>query len=144
MKIKRCILGIPARLKASRLPKKILADINGTPMLKRVLDRCKKVKNASGTVVCTEDQEIFDLVKNWGGECFLTSNNFNSGSERLSSVTNEMMRICWGKEYNDLFIEEKQNLIKKTGIINIQGDQPFIDPNVITKLILFSFISGIL
>ena len=135
MRIKRCILGIPARLKSSRLPNKILADINGIPMLKRVLDRCNNVKNAYGVVVCTEDLEIFDLVKSWGVECFLTSNNFNSGSERLSSITSEMMKICWGEGYNRLSKEEKVNLFKETGIINIQGDQPFIDPSVITKLI---------
>tara|TARA_A100001388_G_scaffold275967_1_gene262578 strand:+ start:12828 stop:13646 length:819 start_codon:yes stop_codon:yes gene_type:complete len=135
MKIKRCILGIPARLKSSRLPNKILADINGFPMIKRVIDRCNKVKNAYGVVVCTEDQEIFNLVKSWGGECLLTSNNFKSGSERLSSVTNKMMKICWGDEYYLSSAAAKQNFIKETGIINIQGDQPFIDPNVITKLI---------
>ena len=39
----------------------------------------QKVKNAYGVVVCTEDQEIFDLVKEWGGICFLTENNFKSG-----------------------------------------------------------------
>ena len=65
----------------------------------------------------------------------MTSNKFNSGSERLSSVTKEMMRICWGEEYDLLSPESKENLIKETGIINVQGDQPFIDPNVITKLI---------
>ena len=135
MKIKRCILGIPARLKSSRLPNKILADINGTPMLKRVLDRCKMVSNAYGIVVCTEDKRIFDLVQDWGGKCFLTSNNFNSGSERLSSISNKMLEICWEDQYKSWSEKRKENCIKETGIINIQGDQPFVDPEVITKLI---------
>jgi len=135
MQIKRCILGIPARLKSSRLPNKILADINGEPMLKRVLDRCKKVRNSYGVVICTEDQEIFDLVKEWGGICFLTKNNFKSGSERLSSITNSLLEICWEDHYKNWSDKEKENCIQKTGIINIQGDQPFIDPGIITKLI---------
>lgn len=135
MQIKRCILGIPVRLQSSRLPNKILADINGEPMLKRVLDRCKKVSNAHGVVVCTEDQEIFDLVKEWGGICFLTGNNFNSGSSRLSSITNKLLEICWADHYNFWSQEEKKSCLQETGIINIQGDQPFINPDVITKLI---------
>lgn len=135
MKIKRCILGIPARLKSSRLPNKILADINGKPMLKRVLERCHKVKNAYGVVVCTEDRKVYDFVKECGWDCLLTSNNFSSGSERLASVTDKLVSICWGDEYKSWPENIKLKAFNETGIINIQGDQPFIDPNVITKLI---------
>tara|TARA_B100000886_G_scaffold259975_1_gene184846 strand:+ start:223 stop:1080 length:858 start_codon:yes stop_codon:yes gene_type:complete len=135
MKIKRCILGIPARLDSSRLPNKILADINGKPMLKRVLNRCNMVNNSYGIVVCTENKEVKEFVESWGYSCFLTSKNCKSGSERLASKTDELLKTCWGDDYNYWDKEKKKKALNQTGIINIQGDQPFIDPLVICKLI---------
>ena len=135
MRLKRCILGIPARLDSSRLPNKILADINGKPMLQRVLKRCSMVNNNYGIVVCTENKKVKDFVESWGYRCFLTSKNCKSGSERLASIIDKLLNTCWGEDYNHWDKEKKKEALNQTGIINIQGDQPFIDPLVITNLI---------
>ena len=94
MRIKRCILGIPARLDSSRLPNKILADINGKPMLQRVLKRCSMVNNNYGIVVCTENKKVKDFVESWGYRCFLTSKNCKSGSERLASIIDKLLNYA--------------------------------------------------
>ncbi len=114
------IIAIPARLESSRLPGKILADIGGKPMIQRVLENCRKAKKADEIFVCTDSESLANQVKNWGFKCLLTSPKCESGSERIASVIDRLI----GK-----------SMLKETLIINVQGDQPFIDPNIIDMMI---------
>ena len=111
MKIKRCILGIPARLDSSRLPNKILADINGQPMIKRVLERCSKAIGPKAVVLCTDSDELKFLAEKWGYKVLLTSSECSSGSERIASVVDELIAIAWADKYSDkeLFKSSKYN-----------------------------------
>ena len=112
----KIFVAVPARLESKRLPGKILKDIGGIPMIRRVLQRCAKAKAPDDIVLCTDSLRLVKDAKNWGFKSLLTSKECKSGSERLASVINDIVG---------------DNDLKKSLIINVQGDQPFIDPSVI-------------
>src|ERR1700744_627815 len=100
---------IPARYASSRFPGKPLVDIKGKSMIQRVYEQAKKAKGLDKVVVATDDERIYHHVKNFGGEAVMTEANHPSGTDR-----------CW---------EALQQLDEPYQyIINIQGDEPLIDP----------------
>jgi len=106
------ILGIiPARYASTRFPGKPLVDIAGKSMLQRVYEQAKKCESLHDVIVATDDTRIFDHVKGFGGAAAMTSDNHQSGTDRCAEVAAQH------PEY--------------TVIINIQGDEPFIDPEQI-------------
>jgi 3-deoxy-manno-octulosonate cytidylyltransferase (CMP-KDO synthetase) len=110
------ILGvIPARYASTRFPAKMLADIAGKPMIQRVFEQVKKAKNLSKVVVATDHEAIAEKVKSFGGEVMMTNPEHQSGTDRCSEVLS------------------KQTM-PFTHVINIQGDEPFIDPEQIDIL----------
>ncbi len=115
----RVIVAVPARLESSRLPGKVLADIGGKPMIQRVLEACKKAKTPHEIVLCTDNHLLIQYSQSWGFKALLTSKECESGSERIASVIHKLI----GTENP-----------KNTVIINVQGDQPFIDPSVIDAM----------
>lgn len=118
------ILGIiPARFASSRFPGKPLADIGGKSMIQRVYEQALKAKSLSKVVVATDDARILDHVLKFGGEAFMTSENHPSGTDRCFEA---LQKAGGGSKFDY--------------IINIQGDEPFIDPETIeqmTKLLDF-------
>jgi 3-deoxy-manno-octulosonate cytidylyltransferase (CMP-KDO synthetase) len=113
------ILGIiPARYASSRFPGKPLADIGGKPMIQRVYEQASKV--LSQVVVATDDQRILDVVKLFGGEAVMTSEQHRSGTDRCAEALNKT-EAAHGQTYNV--------------VANIQGDEPFIRPEQLDKLI---------
>ncbi|MBS1934691.1 MAG: 3-deoxy-manno-octulosonate cytidylyltransferase [Bacteroidetes bacterium] len=106
---------IPARYASTRFPGKPLLDIKGKTMIQRVYEQAKKSKSLHKVVVATDDQRIFDHVIYFGGEAVMTGANHPSGTDR-----------CW-----DAFKQLKEAY---QYIINIQGDEPFIDPSQIDTL----------
>lgn len=116
-----CVVAVPARLESSRLPGKVLADIGGKPMLQRVLERCALASAPGAVVLCTDSQDLIDRAGSWGFGALLTGVGCESGSERLASVADQLVARCGGTTENTL-------------IINVQGDQPFIDPAVIDAM----------
>lgn len=108
------IIGIiPARYKSERFPGKPLADIRGKTMIQRVYEQAMKARLLDEVIVATDDPRIFGHVKGFGGKVVMTSADHFSGTERCE----EALKLA-GKEKFD-------------GIINIQGDEPFIDPGQI-------------
>jgi 3-deoxy-manno-octulosonate cytidylyltransferase (CMP-KDO synthetase) len=110
------IIGIiPARYASTRLPGKPLADILGKSMLQRVYEQSSKSKFLKRVVVATDDERIFDHVKSFGGEVMMTAENHPSGTDR-----------CWdaAQQINETF----------EYVINVQGDEPFINPQQIDEL----------
>ena len=87
--IRKKIIAVPARLNSSRLPKKLIADIGGKLMISRVLEQCKKSVPESNIVLCTDSEELSIIAKNLGINSLITSSSCSSGSERISSVTEE-------------------------------------------------------
>jgi 3-deoxy-manno-octulosonate cytidylyltransferase (CMP-KDO synthetase) len=110
------ILGvIPARYASTRFPGKPLVDILGKSMIRRVYEQAMASKSLSKVIVATDDQRIFDHVKAFGGEVLMTKENHPSGTDRCQEVV-----LKNGKAFDY--------------IINIQGDEPFIDPSQIDLL----------
>ena len=134
MHIEKTIIAIHARLESSRLPNKILADINGKPMIQRVVEQCSKAKGPVNIVICTDSEEIGLLINRLGYEYINTHKSCASGSERISSVINQLIKLAWGESNNSSIKFDKKDKLLRTGIINVQGDQPLLDPSIITKM----------
>lgn len=98
---------IPARYASTRLPGKPLLLIHGKPMIQRVYEQTKKSGLINSVIVATDDKRIYHCVKNFGGEVMMTSKKHQSGTDRLSEVAEK---------------------IKCDIVVNIQGDEPYIDP----------------
>ncbi len=110
------ILGvIPARYASSRFPGKPLIDIQGKTMIQRVYEQASASEKLSKVVVATDDQRIFDHVVSFGGEAIMTKEDHPSGTDRCYEALQKT-----GTHYNY--------------VINIQGDEPFIDPSQINLL----------
>jgi 3-deoxy-manno-octulosonate cytidylyltransferase (CMP-KDO synthetase) len=110
------ILGvIPARYASSRFPGKPLVDILGKSMIQRVYEQAKKSNKLNEVVVATDDERIFNHVKSFGGQAVMTEANHPSGTDRCFEAFKKL-----GKDFKY--------------IINIQGDEPFIDPSQIDLL----------
>lgn len=108
---KKIIGVIPSRYASSRFPGKPLADVGGTSLIKRVYEQAQKALSLSKIVVATDDERIFNHVKNFGGEVVMTSLLHRNGTERCAEVIS--------KE-DDFY-----------ALINIQGDEPFVSPSQI-------------
>jgi 3-deoxy-manno-octulosonate cytidylyltransferase (CMP-KDO synthetase) len=103
---------IPARLKSTRLPDKPLADIHGKPMIVRVAERAR-LSGASRVVVAADEQRILDVVLAHGFEAVMTRPDHASGTERLAEAADIL------------------KLADDTVVVNVQGDEPLIDPQLI-------------
>ena len=101
---------IPARYASTRFPGKPLVIIQGKSMIQRVYEQAKRSKKLSDVVVATDDKRIADHVKSFGGKFIMTSAKHRTGTERCAEVS------------------KKLRLSNKDVVINIQGDEPFIDP----------------
>jgi 3-deoxy-manno-octulosonate cytidylyltransferase (CMP-KDO synthetase) len=101
---------IPARFASTRLPGKPLADIAGKPMIQHVYEQALKAKLPSSVWVATDDQRVYDAVQAFGGHAVMTSCEHCTGTDRLAEVARR----------HDADI-----------IVNIQGDEPLIAPEVI-------------
>jgi 3-deoxy-manno-octulosonate cytidylyltransferase (CMP-KDO synthetase) len=127
MAIRKSVVAVPARLQSSRLPNKVLADIGGKPMIQRVLERCREASSVDAVVLCTDSRQLQELAERLGFRVLMTSPDCSSGSERIASVADDLMALAWG---------DQSPLAEQTAIINVQGDQPFIDPAVIEVMVL--------
>ena len=109
------ILGIiPARFESSRFPGKPLVDIAGKSMIQRVYEQCQKSSRLDKVLVATDDLRILDHLKSFGGEGIMTSSKHTSGTDRCGEVAEQF------PEFDIL--------------VNIQGDEPMIDPHQIDLL----------
>lgn len=110
------VLGIiPARFASSRFPGKPLVDIGGKTMIQRVYEQAKKCKSLHEVIVATDHAGIAEEVKKFGGAVSMTSANHQSGTDRCYEA-----------------LKNQQELYDY--VINIQGDEPFINPKQITEL----------
>lgn len=110
------ILGvIPARFASTRFPGKALATLDGKPILQHVFERCAQAKYLSQVIVATDDDRIADAARSFGAPVRMTRNDHASGSDRVAEVASA----------------EDCSLI-----VNIQGDEPLIDPLAIDTAVL--------
>ncbi len=105
---------IPARYASTRFPGKALADIGGKPMIQHVYERTCRASLVSRVIVATDDPRIADVIQQIGGEAVMTSASHETGTDRLAEVARDL--DC------DL-------------VVNVQGDEPLIDPAMIDQAI---------
>ena len=105
---------IPARYKSSRFPGKPLADICGRPMIWWVYNQCKKVEDFDAVYVATDDKKIFDTCESLGIDVIMTSESHRTGTDRIGEVARKVPA--------DLYV-------------NIQGDEPLLEPATIRAAI---------
>jgi 3-deoxy-manno-octulosonate cytidylyltransferase (CMP-KDO synthetase) len=114
------VLGIiPARYASSRFPGKPLVMIDGKSMIQRVYEQALKCKELSSVIIATDNEIIEKHIRTFNGNVTMTSVHHSSGTERCNEVI-ERFGIDQEDPYNV--------------IINIQGDEPFIDPRQISEL----------
>lgn len=115
-KIKKTIGIIPARYASVRFPGKPLVDIDGKSMIQRVYEQASKVSDLSAVYVATDDERIYTHVQSFGGKVMMTAESHRSGTDRCAEVLEKLTDPDVGF------------------VINIQGDEPFIDPYQIQQL----------
>jgi 3-deoxy-manno-octulosonate cytidylyltransferase (CMP-KDO synthetase) len=106
---------IPARYASSRFPGKPLVEILGKTMIQRVYEQTSQSKLVNKVVVATDDQRIFDHVVSFGGDVVMTAADHPSGTDRCRDA---LQQLNEGYKY----------------VINVQGDEPFIEPEQIDEL----------
>ena len=105
---------VPARYASSRFPGKMLATLGGEPLIVRTARQAHKVSGVDRVLVATDDQRIFDVVYKAGFEVCMTRKDHPSGTDRIAEATAGL---------------------EAEVVVNIQGDEPFIDPVVVDRLI---------
>lgn len=115
MKAFKAVGVIPARWASTRFPGKPLHVVGGQPLLRRVWERCLRATSLAEVIVATDDMRIAEAAFSWGAEVSLTSSAHQSGTDRAAEVAKD------AEEF--------------THIINIQGDEPLIDPKLINRLV---------
>lgn len=135
MAIQRSVVAVPARLASSRLPDKVLADIGGKPMIQRVLERCAQAAGPAAVVLCTDSSRLQQLAQGWGFPVLMTAESCSSGSERIASVADQLVALAWGEQADAYDSAQRAHRLLCTAVINVQGDQPFLDPAVVTAMV---------
>lgn len=110
----RVVAVIPARYASTRLPGKPLAKIHGKPMIQWVYERAAQARLPSQVIVATDDARVEEAVKSFGGEVCMTSTELASGTDRVAAVADQIP--------GDIYV-------------NVQGDEPLIDPRAIDQAI---------
>ena len=111
----KSICVIPARYSSTRLPGKPLKDICGAPMICRVYERASRAKSVDEVIVATDDERIFAAVENNSGRAMMTRADHKTGTDRLAEVA---------EKFSDVDV-----------IVNVQGDEPLIEPSLIDELV---------
>ncbi len=114
MEAKKAIAVIPARYGSSRFPGKPLALLGGRPLIEHVFKRAMMSPSLEDVIVATDDTRILEAVEGFGGKAVMTSDKHLSGSDRLGEVVTAMDAQL---------------------IVNIQGDEPFLDPAIIDAIL---------
>jgi len=105
---------IPARYESSRLPGKALADICGRPMIEHVYRRTASARSIQSVIVATDDERIYRAVQQFGGVARMTSASHQSGTDRIAEIAPELRAAV---------------------IVNVQGDEPLIEPDMIDEAV---------
>jgi 3-deoxy-manno-octulosonate cytidylyltransferase (CMP-KDO synthetase) len=106
---------IPARWGSTRFPGKALHEIAGKPLLQHVWERCRRAKKLDRLIIATDDFRIAEAAFDWGAEVAMTAADHASGTDRIAEVASKLKQFAH--------------------VINIQGDEPLIDPKLIDRLV---------
>ena len=106
---------IPARWGSSRFPGKPLHHICGKALIQHVWERCQEASSLDATVIATDDERIAEVARSFGAEVCMTAADHPSGTDRIAEVA--------------------ARLPEASHVINIQGDEPVIDPESISQIV---------
>jgi 3-deoxy-manno-octulosonate cytidylyltransferase (CMP-KDO synthetase) len=106
---------IPARWGSTRFPGKPLHLIAGQPLLRHVWGRCRRARGLDSVIIATDDMRIAEAAFDWGAEVSLTNAKHASGTDRIAEVARKLRGV--------------------SHIINIQGDEPLVEPALINRLV---------
>jgi 3-deoxy-manno-octulosonate cytidylyltransferase (CMP-KDO synthetase) len=106
---------IPARWGSSRFPGKPLHLIGGKALLQHVWERCRRARAVESVIIATDDMRIANAAFDWGAEVALTSRSHASGTDRIAEVARKAKQFAY--------------------VVNVQGDEPLIEPSLIDKLV---------
>lgn len=109
---------IPSRLGSTRFPRKVLANATGKPLIQHVWESARLASSLSRVVIATDSHEVRDAVLAFGGECVMTREDHPNGSSRLAEAADA---LC---------------LADHDIVVNVQGDEPEIDPDCIDAAVL--------
>lgn len=112
--MRKIIVVIPARYGSTRLPGKPLAELGGKPVIQHTYERAARARGLSDVIVATDDQRIVQAVEGFGGRAVMTRADHRNGSERVAEVI---------------------TAIDADIVVNVQGDEPFIDPGMLDEAI---------
>src|SRR5262245_30121424 len=115
MKSDTAVAIIPARYNSTRFPGKPIVEIDGKPLIEHVYRRVELARKVGRIVVATDDERIRRAVESFGGDVAMTRNDHSSGTDRLA--------------------EAARDLDPETLVVNVQGDEPMIEPSVIDQAI---------
>ena len=110
----KAVIVMPARLASTRLPNKLLCDVHGKTVLRRAYENAKLARNATDVLIACDDEQLMAEAASFGGMAYMTSKDHQSGTDRIAE------------------------LLPKTDaelIVNVQSDEPLLDPSVIDALI---------
>ena len=105
---------IPARYASTRFPAKVLAAINGMPMIEHVWRRCRQCRQLDDVLIACDDARVLNAANTFGAKAVMTDPAHPSGSDRIAQAVKDL----------DVDI-----------VVNIQGDEPFIDPATVDSLV---------
>jgi 3-deoxy-manno-octulosonate cytidylyltransferase (CMP-KDO synthetase) len=109
------VIVIPARYASTRLPGKLLKDLNGKPVIQHVYERAAE-SSADSVIIATDDDRIAAAVKKFSGNLCMTASNHQSGTQRIAEVV------------------QLENISPDTVVVNIQGDEPFLPVSCIEQV----------
>jgi len=112
--VPNAVVIIPARFDSTRFPGKPLSILNGKILIKHVYEHASDAKLVDSVMVATDDQRIFDAVTSFGGKVVMTSGSHESGTDRIAEVVAD---------------------IECEVVVNVQGDEPFIRPEMIDDVV---------
>jgi 3-deoxy-manno-octulosonate cytidylyltransferase (CMP-KDO synthetase) len=105
---------IPARFSSTRFPGKIVASETGKPLVQHVVERARRCKSVREVIVATDDRRVLDALAPFGTQCVMTSASHVSGTDRIAEVARNLSDAI---------------------VVNVQGDEPEIDPQTIDELV---------
>ena len=111
------VVVIPARYGSTRFPGKPLAKQTGNFLIQHVYEQAARAQRAQQVVVATDDPRIVEAVRSFGGQAVLTADTHQSGTDRIAEVM------------------QKPNFLSADIVVNVQGDEPEIEPALIDNLI---------
>lgn len=110
----KTVVVIPARLNSSRLPNKVLLDLKGKTVVQRVYEQCIQAKNIDAVYIATDSIEVKNSCESFTQNIIMTKDTHESGTDRIAEAVTS---------------------IECDVVINVQGDEPFIDPNLMDELV---------